>query len=105
MKTLRLFLIALTFSATACNITDSVSLNPSVSGTVVEASTNLPIEGVSITIANRTVKSRSDGRYAVLDLTKGTHSMKVEKAGYATLTQNVEVKDTFNEKKILLPRQ
>lgn len=66
----------------------NVSMAPilaNLSGTVTDADTLLPIEGVKVTIQGMTAYTDVNGIYAFTGLQLGSWPITFEKAGYETL--------------------
>jgi hypothetical protein len=64
-----------------------------ISGRVVDAATNEPLEGAQIVVVgtNTLARSRSDGLYNLVDVAVGTHYVRAAIIGYATMTAEVNV--------------
>jgi TonB-dependent starch-binding outer membrane protein SusC len=64
-----------------------------VQGTVREAMTQRTLSSVQVHIPsmNRGVLSNADGRYQLINLPAGTHVIRFQRIGYATVTQTVTV--------------
>lgn len=64
----------------------------SISGIVTEEGTGVPLADVSISVDGiLTTTTGVDGSYSITGLTPGFHTLKFEKEGYGTETENVEV--------------
>ncbi len=66
-----------------------------ITGRVTDASTGRPVAEVQIHIPDTGigVLTRSDGRYLLVDVPVGTHSLRAERIGMRTQTQEVTVTD------------
>jgi TonB-dependent starch-binding outer membrane protein SusC len=62
-----------------------------VAGRVVEGSTQDPLAGVTVNVAERTVVTGADGRFAIGAVPAGTHTVRATRIGYATATRQVTV--------------
>jgi TonB-linked SusC/RagA family outer membrane protein len=64
-----------------------------ISGRVVDATTNEPIEQVQVVVvgSNISARSRSDGLYNLVDVPVGTHYVRAAVIGYSTMTAEVNV--------------
>ncbi len=64
-----------------------------ISGRVVDAGTNEPIEGAQVVLVGSTTqaRSRSDGLYNLVNVPVGTHYVRAAIIGYATMTAEVNV--------------
>lgn len=106
IKTINFFLVVFAFfSLVACNQDSNFEGNPIInstdnivsvtgdfSGVVVDSTTNQPIEGVSVSIANKTAKTSSDGAFFISDIIPGKYTVVYNKDGYFAKTKtNVEV--------------
>jgi carboxypeptidase T len=91
-----------TFSGVNINSTGQTTLNvnlvpsPSVSvtGTVTDQATNLPISGATLEIMDTplaTIFTSGSGIYTFNNVPAGTYNMRISKAGYATIIQQVVV--------------
>lgn len=62
-------------------------------GTVTDAVTTQPIEGVSVKIASEDIEvfTDADGKYHISQLAAGTYSVEFSKAGYQTKTISVTI--------------
>jgi hypothetical protein len=100
----RVLALALVLVAAACNGIGPIDLGPSVSGTVVDATTLAPIDGATITIAGRQGASRFNGSYFIAEIPRGTQTLKATKDGYATFTEEVTIEDGLVQKTIKLTK-
>ena len=84
--------------ATAVSLANLVPpQNVSVSGTVTDFTTGLPIQGATIQVVNSSVSAvttNSSGQYTFSSILTGIYSFRVSKAGYATVYQTVSVTTT-----------
>ncbi len=62
-----------------------------VRGRVTDQATQQPLSGVTITVANRSALSQTDGRYLVTAVPAGTHTLQTRMIGYAPAPQSVTV--------------
>jgi carboxypeptidase T len=76
----------------------NVNLVPSqtvtVTGTVTDQATGLPITGATIKALNTplpNVSTNAQGQYTISTITVGSHDFQVSKAGYSTIIQTVNV--------------
>ena len=107
MKHARLVALALLVLITAagCNYGDGLTdIGPSVGGQILDAATNAPVAGATISIAGRMAESAFNGVYYVPDVPRGTHMMKVTKSGYAEATVEVKVDGSVANKTVLLTK-
>jgi len=104
-KLLLLAAVLLTF--TACdNYEDfGVNIGPAVFGIAVDAATNLPLSGVRVEIGDLSAVTGVTGSYYVGQVSKGTHTLRATKEGYAPLTVEITVNDSMVEKKLSLSKQ
>ena len=65
---------------------------------------NAPIEGATVTISGRAMNTNANGGFILMDLRRGAATMRVEKNGYVTHTETVQVGTDTAEKKITLRR-
>ncbi len=85
------------FAALAASLPGVLSAQTGrVTGRVLNASNNSPIGGAQITIGDTGlgVASSQDGRFVVLSVPLGTHEIVVERIGYRTARQMVQVSAT-----------
>jgi len=62
-----------------------------VAGRVVEGTTQEPLGGVTVSVAERTAVTGADGRYSVGGVPAGTHTLRATRIGYGTVTRQVTV--------------
>ncbi len=62
-----------------------------IRGRVIDAATQQPISGVTVTVGNRAALTQADGRYTITGLPSGTYPLKTRMIGYAPVTQSVAV--------------
>lgn len=62
-----------------------------VAGRVTEGATQEPLAGVTVSVAERTAVSGTDGRYSVGGVPAGTHTVRATRIGYGTVTRQVTV--------------
>jgi len=62
-----------------------------VRGRVTDQATQQPLSGVTITVANRSALSQSDGRYLVTAVAAGSYTLRARMIGYGAATQEVTV--------------
>ncbi|MBK9358777.1 MAG: M28 family peptidase [Bacteroidales bacterium] len=68
-----------------------------VTGTVTDLNTGLPLAGAEIQVVNSTllpVTTNSSGQYAISSIQTGFYNFRVSRAGYATIYQTVSITDT-----------
>lgn len=67
----------------------SGSGNQGIKGRVAAAATDSPLTDVTVTVLqnSRTTTTNADGRYEMLQIANGTYTLRFEKEGYVTLTQ------------------
>lgn len=105
MMYVRLALALYALSFLGCyEIDNPVDLTYSVAGTVRDSVTNVPVEGVKVTIGGRSATSAADGKYSVTDLPKATLPLSAEKSGYTTTTDFVVVDVLVTQKNLSLQR-
>lgn len=66
----------------------------SIVGTVIDADTQMPLEGVSITLGGTDTQARStgvDGGFSFINLSSGDYSIEISLADYATVTSNTRL--------------
>ena len=63
----------------------------SVRGRVVDAATQAPLSGVTISAGTRFATSQDDGRYLVEGIASGVHTLRARLVGYAPLAQPVNI--------------
>jgi len=79
---------------------------PTVIGSVIDQSTNLPVAGASVSLSGgASTKTAADGTFSFASLSAGTYSITVADAGYQSITVgNLAVNDTTSaQADILLP--
>lgn len=64
----------------------------SISGTVTDSSTNLPVAGARITFADREGESDAAGRYEILNVMPGNRDFSAIRDGYGDVNEKVQVK-------------
>jgi len=101
---LLLALLTLTLFAACNNIDNPVDIGPVVYGRVVEQSTNTPVEGATVTLAGRSTQTNVHGGFGLMDLPRGAATLKVEKTGYDTHTESIQVGFDTTEKRVSLRR-
>ena len=105
MTYLRLALALYALSFLGCyEIDNPVDMTYSVTGTVRDAATNAPIEGVKVTIGGRAATSVANGTFTVANLPKATLPLSAEKSGYTTATDFVVVDVLITQKNLSLQR-
>ena len=105
MQKRTLFALSLLIVVVAgCNGMDPVNLGPSVYGTVLDAATQQPVADASVTIAGRAGATAPNGNYFLSDVPRGTHTLKVTKADYATYSVEVTVEDGYVQKNVHLTK-
>jgi TonB-dependent starch-binding outer membrane protein SusC len=62
-----------------------------VTGRVVEGSSQEPLAGAGVTVAERNTLTGPDGRFTVTGVPAGTHTVRVTRIGYGQSTQSVTV--------------
>jgi TonB-dependent starch-binding outer membrane protein SusC len=90
----RLYLTALLLAPLAASTPSALSGQGStgvVTGRIVDAQSQQPVPGVTVTIAGRTAVSRDDGRYLFTGLPAGRHQVEVRVLGYGTATRDIEL--------------
>lgn len=108
MKTLRILVVLLVaVTAAACNnVTDPVSIGPSVHGIVRDSSTGQPIEGVLIAVGGRSGVTAPNGSYFIAEVLTGNQTLTATKPGYATYSASFEVaRDEVNRREFLMVKQ
>ncbi len=67
----------------------------SIAGTVTNAQTNQPVQGVSVTLSpgNSTTNTGNDGKYSFNSLEPKDYTIQVQKTGFASNTKTVTVAD------------
>ncbi len=67
------------------------SATGAVGGRIVDESTQQPLAGVQVSIANRGSITRDDGVYLITNVPVGTYNLRTTMIGYAETTQSVTV--------------
>jgi TonB-linked SusC/RagA family outer membrane protein len=62
-----------------------------VAGRVTEGATQEPLAGVTVSVAERSAVTGTDGRYSVGGVPAGTHTLRATRIGYGTVTRQVTV--------------
>lgn len=63
-----------------------------LSGRVTDAATGSPIKDATVKVAGRSVKTDEDGRY-LIELKPGNYSITVEREGYNSRSETIEIRD------------
>ena len=86
------FLLASTLLM-SCSGDDDYSFYASVSGTVVDAETGLPLPGVNVTITpeNSSVMTTDNGVFEFTGLDSNQYTLVFQKSGYQTNRKNVSL--------------
>ena len=91
-------IIILLYIITACFFSDTTfaaapPLKGSFSGVVKDAKTGLPVQGVSIFIADIKAGSNtnSKGEFNITNISEGTHLIEVSHIGYTTIAENINI--------------
>ena len=89
-------LIALVFLSVGAVTPGTAQQMGSVTGTVVDAQSGNPVSDAQILVegTGRGVLSNSQGRFLVTEVPEGTHTVTVERIGYAAASQTVDVSAT-----------
>ena len=74
-------------STVTLNFTLTMIQNGAISGTITDATTNLPIAGASVTDGIRTATTDVYGSYTISDVPTGTYTVTVSAIGYQTTYQ------------------
>lgn len=79
-----------------------------IKGSIVDANTDLPIEGVEVSIPkkSRTTTTDSNGRYEIIQIASGLYNIKFTKEGYQPISlEKYEIKlgTTSNLNQIMVP--
>jgi TonB-linked SusC/RagA family outer membrane protein len=69
----------------------SAQTTGTVAGRVVEGTTQDPLAGVTVSVAERTAVTGVDGRFSIGAVPAGTHTVRATRIGYATVTRQVTV--------------
>jgi len=74
---------------------EEVELAGTITGRIVAAGTQLPIEAAHVYLADRSAAALTgaDGRYTLSGVRAGTHELRVERLGYQTTSRQVAVRD------------
>jgi len=84
-------------SFTSTTIKDVVLLQAqqtNVSGTITDAGSGLPIQGVTVQLLNSpypAVQTNSSGQYIINNVYEGTYTLQASKTGYITMNQSVNI--------------
>lgn len=73
---------ALIVALAGCEGAGDIDLDPMVQGQVVDATSNEPLSGVTITLAASQASSNATGGYLIF-APKGTHVLRATRSGYA----------------------
>lgn len=86
-------IIAFTLCLTVSCNKENEKTTGQIQGVVTDASTNAPIQGVSITIdpSGMSAVTNSDGSYEFVDLDPGQYTLKAVKEGYEELAKDLTV--------------
>lgn len=73
---------------------DVLDTSGTIAGIVTEASSNQPLQGVSVTInpLGRSYTTGADGRYEFKDIDYGSYVIQVSKTGYKSDQRNIDVR-------------
>ncbi|HEY0140168.1 MAG TPA: carboxypeptidase regulatory-like domain-containing protein [Thermoanaerobaculia bacterium] len=94
-----LLLAAVTLAFAGCVDEDDIlDLGVALSGTVRNASNQDVLRDANVLFQGRTRTTNELGIYVFTDITPGRHTIRVEKAGYRTITREVEIRDEFNNR-------
>jgi len=68
-------------------------LKGNFSGKITDASTNVPVEGVSVYFIDIKVggSTNSNGQFSLLNIPEGKHLVEISHIGYATIAEQVEI--------------
>ena len=86
-------IIAATFAIVAMGAAPLAAQTGTVTGRVVESGTEQPMVAAQVSLANTGLGILTDqeGRYAILNVPPGEYTVRVERLGYGTLTEQVTV--------------
>ncbi|MEI6747853.1 MAG: M28 family peptidase [Bacteroidota bacterium] len=81
--------------ATAVSLANMIPpQNVSVSGTITDFNTGLPIQGATVQVVNSSVSSvttNASGQYTIGSILTGIYNFRISKVGYATVYQTISV--------------
>ena len=86
-----LMMLFTSISLSSCTEDDGFSFYASVSGTVVDVNTGMPISGVNITVtpSNTSVLTKEDGTFEFNNLYSQQYTFLFQKAGYQPNRKNL----------------
>lgn len=94
-----LLLAAATLVFAGCTDEDDLlDLGVALSGTVRNASNQDVLRDVNVFLQGRTRTTNELGIYVFTDITPGRHTIRLEKAGYRTITREITIADEFNNR-------
>lgn len=90
--TLILYLVLLCVSTVSCN-PDEVDMKGNIRGKIVDALTDEPLQGVSITVSPKgeSTVTGNDGTFEFVDLTPAQYSLQAQKSGYKTNYKQITI--------------
>ena len=86
-------------STTIKDVVLLVAPQTNVTGTITDATSGTPIQGVTVTILSSSypnVTTNASGQYVINSVYEGSYTIQVSKAGYITASQTVNVTTTNN---------
>ncbi len=105
MKSIILLLyITTAFSFPAKALAMAPSLKGSFSGVVKDSKTGIPIQGVSIFIADIKLGSNtnSNGEFSITNISEGSHLVEISHIGYTTIAENININGDTKKDFLLL---
>ncbi len=92
-KNLMLLLFAIAFSSIDISIAAPFSLKGSLSGIVKDGKTGLPLQSVSIYIADikAGTSTNAKGEFTISNISDGIHLVEVSHIGYTTIAENINI--------------
>lgn len=97
MRSLCLLLACLAFAGCGDSTTDSGTLFGSLSGVVRDASSEAPLAGALVVVADEEGQSRGDGRFTIENIPAGPRQLTVTLDGYQTETMAVTIRAADTE--------
>lgn len=93
-----LFLAIATLALTSCDNDEILDLGVGLSGVVRNSTNQEPLRDVTVTFQGRSRTTNELGIFVFGDLTAGRHTLRLEKSGFQTVTQEVTLEDNFTNR-------
>jgi iron complex outermembrane receptor protein len=94
----RLIYILISLTVVMSVAADPVTGNGKISGKITDKATGLPIAGATVAIPDLKIGTSADssGRYVLTQLPKGNYLIQVTVVGYASVTQTIDLGNTYS---------